>query len=39
LWQGVKTTYSSKYFAIQTQSINLKQAEEIIQIITNNTNH
>ncbi|BAX81722.1 LysR family transcriptional regulator [Labilibaculum antarcticum] len=38
LWQGVKTTYSNKYFAIQTQSINLKQAEEIIQIITNNTN-
>jgi len=38
LWQGVKTTYYNKYFAVQTQSTNLKQAEEIIQIITNNTN-
>ncbi|PKQ61872.1 hypothetical protein BZG02_14705 [Labilibaculum filiforme] len=38
VWQGVKTTYSAKYFAIQMQSKNLKQAEEIIEIITQNTN-
>ncbi|RUT79148.1 LysR family transcriptional regulator [Ancylomarina longa] len=38
LWQGVKTTYYQKYFAIQTHSKNLKQAEEVIQIITQNTN-
>jgi len=37
LWQGIKTTYYQKYFAVQTQSKNLKQAEEVIQIITQNT--
>ena len=36
LWQGVTTTYYDKYFAIQTQSKNLKQIEEVIQIIINN---
>ncbi|MCT4604369.1 MAG: LysR family transcriptional regulator [Marinifilum sp.] len=30
VWQGVQTTYYDKYFAIQTQSKNLKQVEEII---------
>jgi DNA-binding transcriptional LysR family regulator len=34
LWQGIKTTYSDKYFAVQMQSKNLKQAEEIIHLIS-----
>ena len=34
LWQGIKTTYYNKYFAIQTQSKNLKQTEEIIELLT-----
>ncbi|WP_372754191.1 LysR family transcriptional regulator [Labilibaculum sp.] len=38
LWQGVKTTYSDRYFALQMQSKNLKQAEEIIQLISNHIN-
>lgn len=38
LWQGIQTTYYNKYFAIQTQSNNVKQAEEIVQIIINNIN-
>ncbi|NOU59971.1 LysR family transcriptional regulator [Marinifilum caeruleilacunae] len=35
LWQGVQTTYYDKYFAYHTQSKNLTQVEEIIQIIVN----
>lgn len=38
LWQGVKTTYNNKYFAIQTQSKNLKQTEEIIKILLEKEN-
>jgi len=38
LWQGVQTTYYDKYFAIQTQSKNLKQVEEIINKIISNNN-
>lgn len=38
VWQGIKTTYYNKYFAIQTQSQNLKQAEEVVQIIIENSN-
>jgi len=37
LWQGVQTTYYDKYFAIQTQSKNLKQVEEIIDKIISNS--
>ncbi|WP_421919794.1 LysR family transcriptional regulator [Marinifilum sp.] len=33
VWQGVQTTYYNKYFAIQTQSKNLKQVEEIVDTI------
>ena len=33
VWQGVNTTYLQNYFAIQTQSKNLKYIEEIIQKI------
>nr|WP_320119991.1 LysR family transcriptional regulator [uncultured Marinifilum sp.] len=38
LWQGIKTTYYNKYFAIQTQSKNLKQTEEIIKILLEKEN-
>ena len=38
LWQGVKTNYYNKYFAIQMQSKNLKQSEEIVQLLTNKKN-
>ncbi len=38
LWQGVKTSYSENYFAIQTASKNLNQVEEIISKIINNKN-
>ncbi len=38
LWQGVQTTYYENYFAIQTQSKNLNQVEEIITKIINNKN-
>lgn len=36
LWQGIKTSYYNKYFAIQTQSKNLKQTEEVIRVLTKN---
>ena len=38
LWQGVQTTYYENYFAIQTQSKNLNQVEEIIEKIISNKN-
>ncbi len=38
LWQGVQTTYYENYFAIQTQSKNLNQVEEIIKKIISNKN-
>lgn len=37
VWQGVQTTYYDKYFAINTQSKNLKQAEEIVDSIIKNS--
>jgi DNA-binding transcriptional LysR family regulator len=37
VWQGTQTTYYDKYFAIHTQSKNLKQVEEVIESIIKNT--